>query len=696
MSLIPRKTESEVRQAPLRLPFQTAAGVAPAAFGGAQAGALADLAKGMEGLSREAQQIAIKIKIDDGEREANTMFNSFSEGIRGITLGVDAAEGVQERTPGYYESRGEGAVEGAPITKQSIEDLRQQILKDGISKLAIKMFDKASAARAEQEYLSVDKFTIGQRRVASDQVSEATINDAINEAAADPLNEVATSRALMRATNAIVDMSERNSWDDEVTAVKVAEATSAILKGVIVAAEPQNPTAALALYERYKGSIDGGLHASIENLLEVGTVLQTAQQEADAIMSVPGLSNSERRKLVRKLTGKVREETMRLVNNQIAYAAQDKVQLQQETRDITFTLMAEGEGNVTLATIKQTDPELWGEIVKDPSLRSEVLAMEKSYALGKQGYAPSGVSEASTLTQIAFISFSDLASTDPVPFKSTLSQGAYQVLLNNIAAARRATDTTGKITSAGERAMFSELEGIIQDMAPEWLRTGADKSDEDRKRTNRFVANIMTIVSKRAEGDDIPDNPEMRKIVGNLLKEFESKRLLGPLDVIFGTAGFGHTEGVVGEAADLSPEQIKRAQIKPEDISPRQDTFLRGMLTVLGVKPTDKLVGKIAFQEAIFDAEAKFTLIRSEMTDEQFTSGIVPFDPRVPHELFGAVEQSLRARNIPITQGLLERLVFLRLMVGEGEVPDEIRIAIDEALRNARREEEIPTPSLGR
>jgi hypothetical protein len=126
---------------------------------------------------------------------------------------------------------------------------------------------------------------------------------------------------------------------------------------------------------------------------------------------------------------------------------------------------------------------------------------------------------------------------------------------------------------------------------------------------------------------------------------------------------------------------------------------LRGTLTVLGIKPTDKLVSKIAFQEAIFDPEARYDLIRSEMSDEQFAVGRVPFDPRIPNELFAPVERSLKTAKILYTQELVERLVFLRLLIGPNirpeNAPEEVQIAIDAAMEIARPRTPV-TPSLGR
>jgi hypothetical protein len=183
---------------------------------------------------------------------------------------------------------------------------------------------------------------MGERRTAADNLSQARLNEAVDDAAANYNNPSKILESMAVARGEIASMAERNGWSPEVAASKLQEARSAIHKTVIEAALDRAPGYASSYYQANKADIDGRERAKLEKALEASSIRGAAQAAEDRIMG-QGLSEADALAEARKIRDpKLRDEAVQRVTMRYGEIARVEQREERAVRDRAWQSLVGG------------------------------------------------------------------------------------------------------------------------------------------------------------------------------------------------------------------------------------------------------------------------------------------------------------------------------------------------------------------
>lgn len=312
MAIVPRAT-SQVDTKPLSGPYQSAAGATFEAFGGGNAQAMVAGANKLEQGANQVAQLAMKIKMDDDERELKDTNTEFTKQRLAILRGDGTTQ-----NPGYLGSMGQTAIDGYSPSREALKK-RQEALAEGMkSERARKMFQDVSNTQLLEDDDRMLGHVTGQRKVADDATGKARVETAASEAGLFWNDDKAIGKSIAVANAEAAAAAQRHGMSPEVADRAAVEARTTVISNAIRNAVELDPDRAQKLYVQHVGSIDGREAAVLRKLVEEKTLVDASQREADKIWAearLKGWDEAQTMAEVRKrTTGKLQDGIVQRVN----------------------------------------------------------------------------------------------------------------------------------------------------------------------------------------------------------------------------------------------------------------------------------------------------------------------------------------------------------------------------------------------
>lgn len=533
MATVPRAT-TQVTPAGSAPVYQSLAGASIGAFGGNSAG-LIQAGKDLGRVSDQVTEAVLRERIEDNERQAKNLDIEHSKSLRVILLG----DGTAENT-GYRSAQGENAVTGYVDTTKAIDKARVDLLSRASNDRVKEMFGLSSAARSEDALGQIDAHREQQRKVAANTTAAARIQEASDDAAANPNDPriLMRSAAVIRAeTN---DAAERNGWSPSAReSARQAEETK-MYRAAIFAVLPSDSAAAQKIYDTHKVSIDGTARGEIERALEVGVVRQQSQDQTARIQSLhPGSLEAQIEAAKKILDPKVQDETIQRLDRDYARAERIAVDADRKMKKEAWEVITTPGGSVDSLTPQQL-------AILDGPTQSAMRLFEQRRAKDGSGYAiVSDVDTKNVLHELFMGDKGAFAKEDLNKFRTKLTEDEY----NYWQGQQRQVDTRSErqVRKEGSYALANTL-------ANEAMKAGGVNvaKTSGAKAASVLRDSVRDVVDKLYEGDNRPTKAEERDAI-----ETELKRLFlsGEVD---GSGLFSDS----GKIFQFTPDQRKNFVLK--------------------------------------------------------------------------------------------------------------------------------------
>lgn len=283
--------------------YQSDRGASLDAFGSTGEGMRAASQK-LGQFSDEIGNTALRIIQEDNDREAKRLDIDLSRRLREINYG----DGTEEN-PGYLSLRGEAAIKSSADVRKAVEAARNDVLNSTKNLKVRQMVDQLSAQRVEGELGTVDRHLGEQRRAFDQTLSEARIQEAASDAAAN-WNDPTVMARSMRVTNGeILSMAQKNGWSDEIAKAKLAEARSIVIGSAVKQAiAADNVEAAQKILDTNEAGLPAAARIELYTLLRNQSVEKQGQALGDTLWQKFGNDvNGALKHLQEVATGKVRD-----------------------------------------------------------------------------------------------------------------------------------------------------------------------------------------------------------------------------------------------------------------------------------------------------------------------------------------------------------------------------------------------------
>lgn len=221
------------------------------------------------------------------------------------------------------------------------------------------LFGQAASRMREQSMQSMSSFEAGERRRSLEQSTEASIAGSINLAASQvgtPTEREAVVGARTDVLKRLGVLRQLNGWDDNLYAAKQSQELTNLHMQVLQNKVDRDPAGARDYFELNKAEINGGQHNTIDKMLRVGAVKQTAQAAADELMA-SGVSEADGLKTIReKLSGDEEAAATQEFKVRVQEQAQQRERAQRNAADEAWGIFArKGLGAIPAALRAQLD-----------------------------------------------------------------------------------------------------------------------------------------------------------------------------------------------------------------------------------------------------------------------------------------------------------------------------------------------------
>lgn len=285
------------------------AGYDVSSIGAAQSNAASAMNRGLQSLAGGFQAVAgevDRLQQIDNRRYASDLDNEYAKAISLLQYG----DGT-DQNPGYFNMKGQAALDQYQPTQKKLEDLKQQIAKKAQNRTVKDTFLLAANSRQTTESEQMTKWSSEQRNVAANTTSKVRVQQARDDIAAAPGNDEIRARSLAISENEVMAQAKREGWSPEITNQALKENRSAIYVAEITSAVVTDPEAADAIYQKHKGEIVGGARADIEKVLLEQTLDAQGQAIAEEAQAKGGKTLSSQLAYIReKYSGKKEEKAV--------------------------------------------------------------------------------------------------------------------------------------------------------------------------------------------------------------------------------------------------------------------------------------------------------------------------------------------------------------------------------------------------
>lgn len=260
----------------------------PNAFGAQEARATGALSQGLDKVA------AVATEIDDDYNEANAreLDNQLSARIRDRLYNTES---------GYLSTqRGRNALDTRAQVEADIDAAAAELLPQARNPRAAAMYQDVARRRVTDALGSVATYAARENVTYQNEVSEASINEALDNAVAafdDPAQVAANRDTIL---NELQTLGRRNGWDETVLNQRIRQFQSDLNTRVVVQLAGTNPTAA----QHYFAQI--ALTLTAQDRAELGTTMRAAiRQGEDDIIDQAWVYVAEGRAIPADLWGRV-------------------------------------------------------------------------------------------------------------------------------------------------------------------------------------------------------------------------------------------------------------------------------------------------------------------------------------------------------------------------------------------------------
>jgi hypothetical protein len=275
MARVPVVTGPSVAPTALPAVFQTSnAGLA--SFGGTQADGLISSGVQLQGAGDTLSDLALKIQNDDNDRELKGLEASWRTQLLEINYG-------DGESPGFYQLRGQAAVNAEGDRSQSIADLASQLESETTNPAVRDVFSNWVAEASDSEYETGFKFTMGERIVANDDATTARLSSGFDQVALDP---AAGPETIAMIYSESLSVAGDHGWDPdgEVTKVWRAEKTDLMVTAMVNGALSRHqPDKAVELLNMYASGMSGVRRTELAASLQSVTMDAFVQKFVDEL-----------------------------------------------------------------------------------------------------------------------------------------------------------------------------------------------------------------------------------------------------------------------------------------------------------------------------------------------------------------------------------------------------------------------------
>lgn len=422
-------------------------------FGAAEGRALRNVGQQVSKVGERLGEVTTQLQIEENERQVKKADVALSEGYRLLLDG----DGTPEN-PGYRSLKGEQALEALPTLNKQLTDLRAATEQALPGEKARSMFNTASKIREQQAFGLAAAHSVAQQEVANEAVDIARIQSAVSSAATSYNDPIALATHVAVAESAAKSAAARKSQDPVVLEQAARAARTDAYKAAVISAMRGDDTAEAArLFALHKDKMDGTVAADLARTLSVGAQREQAQAAVDGIMAM-GLSEQQALEAVRQnFSGQLEDE----INTRVAvqYAAQRRAREEQEKALESEVFGAVNGQGVPLDQWGKGNPEAYALLAQNPTLYDRARRADDARILG-QSYAR--VTDSEVYSRLRGMSDEEMAATDLVPLKQSLTRSDYEELEGRKDAATKSLTATG-----GDKALYASGRARLNEFAPE-------------------------------------------------------------------------------------------------------------------------------------------------------------------------------------------------------------------------------------
>jgi hypothetical protein len=229
-----------------------------------------DLAQGLD----RAEAVMYEEQLKDEERAVKNLDNEWAKKRREILFG--------DGTPtnqGFYATAGEDTLNGRKGVEDKLNQARQQLITKAGSNARIReTFDLRSDAALQQELEGIDRYTQDQRKAANTATSQATIDEAIQNASTYYSDQGKWDAAVGVIATVIASIGDNEGESQEVINNKTQKAISKAAQDRINRALINDAAQGELLYAQSKDMIDGDMRIQIEQDLKSAKKAEEVEQ----------------------------------------------------------------------------------------------------------------------------------------------------------------------------------------------------------------------------------------------------------------------------------------------------------------------------------------------------------------------------------------------------------------------------------
>ena len=346
-------------------PIRTARFATPNAFGLGQAKGLEAFSQGLANMGQALQ----RIQLQDEENELKSLDVELSNRLRAELYG-DPESGQE----GYFTTQNNDALDGYVPVRQRIAKIRDEMLQDIGSSRVKDRFTVAAGRRLNVAFTEMAQHNNSARNAVSQQVSEARINNAKNDAADNPAVLPQSLAAI--GQEVVAKMNRSGVTDDTVIANEVEkEQTDAVMQSINLQLSQGNANGAAALLRDYAEIITPTARAKASVAVLENLTIEEGQRIADEA-EAQGLRGEAAREFVKAQASNpaIRDDAM----SRIDYQARSRRLDRQDTMAAISDALP-GKSQAQFDKIRglvgdnfEQGIELAREI-EDPRLRDEVV-----------------------------------------------------------------------------------------------------------------------------------------------------------------------------------------------------------------------------------------------------------------------------------------------------------------------------------
>ena len=588
MPRVPTAPIASGRTRPVSPVLQGTGGATPSAFGAGSATALQNFGQTIQ---REGQRIEVTNQRLAAEMQAeharNVRFtvkkldNEFASNIQFLLDGDGTSA-----NPGFRNSRGEDAF--GPKLQQTQEQIRkkfQEILQSTSDPDVRATFTDMAGSRTTRALSTIAKHASEQRRVAEDELDQSRKIQAVNEAATDPTQ---LGESLATIVTAQTEQSNRAGENDEVKGVKIrAEVSSAIQATTLAMMKRGNLVGAQAIFDQFKGQMDGQLRAQVEGELRTAKDLTTAQGAADQTVLQFGNDESKGLAFLRKtLSGPTEKAAIADYTNRISEMKRAR---QKQMDDVEEAFSRKIEEGQTLAALATEFPAETAFVNGDPIVKARLEARAKATAEGRRFASES---DDSTFRRLSSLPPENLASVNLFAVRHQLTEIEYKDLVGMQKAAK------ASVNDDTSTAPYNAADRIINNMMPESYGAGTQKEFPAVKQL-RSKMRTFVFQFKEDHGGRNPTVPEMAAEASSLLLPIVNDP--PGLDIFSNEPAFSTLQGILRgpDGKPLTEAELQFAHMPIENIPPQLFDEITAELKKRNIKATDNLIEQIAASQVL-------------------------------------------------------------------------------------------------